>query len=71
MRDPFEHVLDTAEAAALVGIGKRAVGQWCRDGLLGPGARQVGREWIIDRESLLRVAADPPKPGRRAKKDSP
>ena len=59
MPDPA--ALTTAEAADLTGLPAQRIRLWIRDGRVK--AERRGHLLMVDRESLLRVAADPPRRG--------
>ena len=51
-------ILNTQQAAALLGITRRRVVALLKAGRI-PGARKLGRDWIIPEDSLAAVAVRP------------
>lgn len=53
------------EAAELLGVHRTRVWQYVRDGVLT--GRKVGRDYVVKRDEVLKVKADPPRRGRPPK----
>ena len=60
----IEDYLTAVEAGELIGRGKNMIAKLCQAGRL-PGAKKVGLNWLIPRESVLAY-----KPGRRGRKSN-
>ncbi|MET0623648.1 MAG: helix-turn-helix domain-containing protein [Pyrinomonadaceae bacterium] len=57
-------LLSTFEVAARLNVDSSTVRLWCRQGRF-PHAQQVGRDWVIPEDDLLKFT--PPKMGRPRK----
>jgi excisionase family DNA binding protein len=58
----MDNLLNTKEAAEILGVGVRRIGVLCREGRF-PGARRVGRDWGIPEEDVR--AFVPKRPRKR------
>jgi excisionase family DNA binding protein len=50
-------VCSVQEAARIIGIDESLVRRYCKQGRIS--ARPIGRQWALDRNSVLRFAATP------------
>ena len=63
MTDNYDDLLDTKQAAEILGISVGRVRQLARNGRLH--GRHVGRDWVFDHDAIQQFAAAPRlKPGR-------
>lgn len=62
----IEDYLTSVEAGELIGRGKNMIAKLCQAGRL-PGAKKIGLNWLIPRESVL--AYQPLKRGRKSRRE--